>query len=428
MLPLGERVLNKLTHIVEQEMDGVGGQRIRMPSLVSTSLWETSKRLENASELFTLKDRKKAGFLLSPTHEEVVTSLVKDTVDSYKQLPLLLYQITTKFRDEVRPRFGLIRCREFLMKDMYSFHMSQPCLDSAYQNILHAYQRIFLRIGGPPVLQVRADTGDMGGALSHEFHYLSEIGDDHLLQCDVESSTVVNQEAALYVAYTAPASLVSFSNNGVDIVDFPKGRQVNPVVVQNTGQGQTLQGKDAVLVQAGDPCGEEGCGCKHQGRLKAHKGVEVAHIFDLGRKYSQLFKLKLAPPGDSPQEVFMGCYGIGLTRILAGVIEGEGGHDERGIVWPPSLSPFDAVVVLKEKTKEGDTVLEDVRRLFKDKDVLVDDRNNKRFGEKYAEALLMGVSRVVVYDTKKGSVEVVQRGKEDATKEVKSIDDFKVDF
>ncbi|XP_037083277.1 probable proline--tRNA ligase, mitochondrial isoform X2 [Pollicipes pollicipes] len=300
ILPLCQRVLDKMVSAVHQEMAAIGAGQLTMPTLVRDTLWKQTGRAEQmGAELMTVEDRSGHRFVLSPTHEEAVTQLVGAVSPvSSRQLPLRLYQVTAKFRDEKRARFGLLRCKEFLMKDLYTFDATEEAARASYREVVQAYTALFLRLGIPAV-RVRGDSGLMGGRLSHEFHVLAPVGEDRVLvQPECEQPD-------------CPAS-------------------VNLEVLRD--QRETAPGARAELCQA---CGRE---------LHDRTGIEVAHTFLLGQLYSEVFGACCSGPGEARVPLHMGCYGIGLSRLLAAVVEARSA-DGAGLSWPAQLAPYKLCVV-----------------------------------------------------------------------------------
>ena len=351
-LPTGKKVLHKVENIIREEMNNAGAQEILMPMVQPISLWEESgRRNQYGPELLIFQDRHKNEFCLGPTHEEVITDLCKNILTSYKQLPVTLYQIQTKFRDEIRPRFGVMRSREFVMKDAYSFDLNQEGLDLTYANIREAYLKIFNRFGLDYRL-VKADSGAIGGSDSEEFHVLADSGEDLLAFSD-KSDYAINAEL---------------------LVELQEDQDPN-----------SLEGKDS-------PDGK--------GKLKLKRGIEAGHIFKLGKKYSESFNLKVQ--GDKENIVpYMGCYGIGASRIVAAAIEQN--HDEKGIIWPNSLSPYEVVIVeANPKSKEDiKAKCEDIYNLLVGNglDVLWED-TDKRPGVKFADMELIGIPIMIIIGDK----------------------------
>ncbi len=351
-LPTGRKVLRKIEEIIRKEMDSSGAQEILMPMVQPTSLWEESGRIQQyGKELLVFQDRHERSFCLGPTHEEVITDLCRNVIKSHRELPMTLYQIQTKFRDEIRPRFGVMRSREFIMKDAYSFDLSSEGLDRSYQTMKEAYVNIFQNLGLDYRI-VKADSGAIGGSDSEEFHILADSGEDLLAFSD-SSDYAINAEVL------------------VELID-----EQDP---------NSLQGKPS-------PDGK--------GNLLLKKGIEVGHIFKLGKKYSESLKLRVqGDDGDIYPE--MGCYGIGASRIIAASIEQN--HDEKGIIWPKSLCPYEVVIVeANPKNKENikDTCKEVYELLASNNiDVLWDDRN-KRPGVKFTDMELIGIPIMIIIGDK----------------------------
>ena len=351
-LPTGKKVLHKVENIIREEMNSAGAQEILMPMVQPVSLWEESGRIEQyGKELLVFKDRHDNEFCLGPTHEEVITDLCKNILTSYKQLPITLYQIQTKFRDEIRPRFGVMRSREFVMKDAYSFDLDQESLDLTYENIRAAYLNIFNRFGLDYRL-VKADSGAIGGSDSEEFHVLADSGEDLLAFSD-KSDYAINAELL--------------------------------IELQEDQDPASLEGQDS-------PDGK--------GKLKLKRGIEAGHIFKLGTKYSESFNLKIQGDNESIMP-YMGCYGIGASRIVAAAIEQN--HDEKGIIWPNSLSPYEIVIVeANPKGKEDiKTKCEEIYNLLlaNGVDVLWED-TDKRPGVKFADMELIGIPVMIIIGEK----------------------------
>lgn len=350
-LPLGTRVLRKIERIVREEMDRAGAFEILMPALQPAELWKTTGRWDKyGKELFRLSDRSDRSFALGPTHEEVVTDLARGTLRSYRQLPVTLYQIQTKFRDEMRPRFGLMRGREFVMKDAYSFARSAKEGADCYARMQEAYFHIFARLG-LSVRMVEADTGNIGGSSSHEFMVLAPSGED----------TVVFCPSCVY------ASNVELAG---EVVRCP-------------------------LCQA---------------LLERTTAIEVGHVFDLGTRYSAPMEAGFLDPDGRETLYHMGCYGIGVSRLLAAAIEQS--HDGEGMIWPFSMAPWPVCVLLlggKDRAlkERGEHMAALLEKRFPDL-VLVDDRD-ARPGVKFADADLCGFPLQVILgekNLKEGRVEV----------------------
>ena len=363
-LPLGKKVLQKVEDIIRTEMNNSDAQEILMPMVQPASLWEESGRIDQyGQELLVFLDRHDNKFCLGPTHEEIITDLCKNLLTSYKQLPVTLYQIQTKFRDEIRPRFGVMRSREFIMKDAYSFDLNKEGLDQSYKIMKDAYIKIFNRLGLDYRI-VKADSGAIGGSDSEEFHVLADSGEDLLAFSDKSD-------------YAINAELLTELQEGQD--------------------PYSLEGKQS-------PDGK--------GNLKLKKGIEVGHIFKLGKKYSEILNLRIqGENGDINPE--MGCYGIGASRIVAAAIEQN--HDEKGIVWPKSLSPFQ-VALVEVNSKDNKNVkgkCSEIYQLLKDNNIetLWDDRD-KRPGVKFADMEVIGIPMTIIVGERTletGQIEIKKR-------------------
>lgn len=351
-LPTGKKVLRKVEEILRKEMDAAGAQEILMPMVQPQSLWEESGRIQHyGKELLVFEDRHGRGFCLGPTHEEVITDLCRNVIKSHRELPIILYQIQTKFRDEIRPRFGVMRSREFIMKDAYSFDLSADGMDKSYLTMKEAYINIFENLGLDYRI-VKADSGAIGGSDSEEFHVLADSGEDLLAFSD-SSDYAINAELL--------------------------------IELQDEQDPNSLKGKPS-------PDGK--------GNLLLKRGIEVGHIFKLGKKYSESLKLRVqGEDGDIYPE--MGCYGIGASRIIAASIEQN--HDEKGIIWPKSLCPYEVVIVEanpKNKENINNTCKEVYHLLISNGiDVLWDDRN-KRPGVKFTDMELIGVPIMIIIGDK----------------------------
>ena len=341
-LPIGYRVLKKIENIIREEMNAIGSAEILMPSVQPSELWEESGRWETYGlELLRLKDRHQRDYCLGPTFEEVITDLVRKDLNSYKQLPINMYQISSKFRDEIRPRFGIMRAREFIMKDAYSFHLNQECLDEWYENYKKAYNKIFTRLQLEYTM-VDADSGNIGGSKSNEFHVIADTGEDDLL---IDQDGIgVNYEIA------------KTKYNSDDI---------KKIINENN--------------------------------LVHKKGIEVGHIFKLGDKYSKAMNLSIADVESKICNIEMGCYGIGVSRIIAAAIEQN--HDDKGIVWPATIAPF-KIVIIEIDGHKNESVRLYSSELYeglssKGVEVILDDRNSK-LGNKLNDWELIGVPNIVI--------------------------------
>ena len=492
-LPLGLRVLRKVEAVVREEMDRAGGQEVSMPVVQPAELWHESGRWEQyGPELLRIHDRHDRDFCLGPTHEEVITELVRNEIKSYKQLPINLYQIQTKVRDEIRPRFGIMRSREFLMKDAYSFHSDQASLEATYDDMHQAYTTIFSRLGLDfrPVI---ADTGSIGGSGSHEFHVLAQSGEDDIAFSD-SSDYAANVEMAEALAPAEPrpdaaAELTEVATPGVktieDVAEFlalPVTSTVKTLVVEGEEDGQlvalVLRGdqqlnaikaeklagvasplsmaEEASVVKAcGAGFGSLGpvglslpvivdrgaaaladfcCGANRdgyhytgvnwerdtplariedirevvagdpspdgQGKLLIKRGIEVGHIFQLGCKYSEAMNARVLNENGKSIPMIMGCYGIGVSRVVAAAIEQN--HDDKGIIWPAAMAPFQLAIIPLNMQK-SEAVARCASELYEaclkaGMEVLLDDRN-ERPGVKFADMELIGIPhRVVIGD------------------------------
>jgi prolyl-tRNA synthetase len=341
-LPLGLKVLRKIENIVREEMDASGAQEVLMPMVQPKELWDETNRWEKMGpELLRIKDRHDRDFCLGPTHEEVITDLIRNNVKSYKELPLNIYQIQTKFRDEVRPRYGVMRGREFLMKDSYSFNIDESCLEETYLTMRNTYKKVLERMGLEYKI-VSADSGAIGGDASEEFHVLAETGEDTIAVGD-SSEYAINTELLL--------------KEGEDI--------------------KSLEGKPS-------PDGK--------GTIEIKKGIEVGHIFQLGKVYAEDMKANVLNNEGKASTLYMGCYGIGVSRLVAAAIEQN--NDDKGIIWPHSIAPFDINIIAIGYDKD-EKIAEASNNLYKELtemgyDVLLDDRKDG-YGTKIKDSELIGV-------------------------------------
>jgi prolyl-tRNA synthetase len=368
-LPLGLRVLRKVENIVRDEMDKSGAQEILMPAVQPAELWQESGRWDQyGPELLRFKDRHDREFCYGPTHEEIITHLIRNEIRSYKQLPVNLYQIQTKFRDEIRPRFGIMRGREFLMKDSYSFHLKQTSLDETYELMYETYTNIFNRLG-LKFRAVLADNGNIGGSRSHEFHVLAESGED----------------AIVYSTTGDYAANVEVFEDGV---------------------------------KAGDPSPDG------NGVLDIARGIEVGHIFQLGDKYAKAMGASVLDEDGKSTTLIMGCYGIGVSRLVAATIEQN--HDKNGIIWPEAIAPF-SVALLPMNMHKSQRLRDAAEDLYNKLqaagiDVLFDDRK-ERPGVMFANAELMGIPhRIVIGERGLDKSEVEYKGRLDENSQNISID------
>ena len=378
-LPLGLKVLRKVEEIVRSEMNKSGAQEVLMPMVQPKELWDETYRWEKmGKELLRIQDRHERDFCLGPTHEEVITDLIRNTIKSYKELPINTYQIQTKFRDEIRPRYGVMRSREFVMKDAYSFGVDEESLDKSYIEMRNTYKKILEKIGLEYKI-VKADSGAIGGDASEEFHVLAENGED-TIAISSDSEFAINTELLL--------------KDGEDIA--------------------SLEGKKA-------PDGN--------GTIQIKKGIEVGHIFKLGTVYSENMGATVQTTDGKSICLQMGCYGIGVSRIVAASIEQN--NDDKGIVWPAAIAPFDVNIIPigYEKNKE----IEDAsNKLYQELlnqgyDVLLDDRK-AGFGSKIKDSELVGIPINIILGNKfldDGSIELRTR---DGQESVSNIEDLKLLF
>ena len=374
-LPIGLKVLRKVENIVREEMDASGAQEVLMPMVQPKELWEETQRWEKMGpELLRIQDRHERDFCLGPTHEEVITDLIRNNVKSYKELPLNLYQIQTKFRDEVRPRYGVMRGREFLMKDSHSFNLDEDSLNESYVSMKEAYKKILDRLG----LQfkiVKADSGAIGGDASEEFHVLAENGEDTIAISD-SSDFAINTELLL--------------EEGEDI--------------------ESLQGKPS-------PDGE--------GIIEIKKGIEVGHIFQLGKVYTDAMKANVLDNEGKAQNLYMGCYGIGVSRLVAAAIEQN--NDDKGIIWPEAMTPFEVNIIAigfdkDEKIAKASTDLYS-KLSSMGYEVMLDDRKDG-YGTKMKDAELIGIPINVIIGKQylqNGEIELKHRDGQSSIGKVEDI-------
>jgi prolyl-tRNA synthetase len=491
--PFGLRTLRKVEQIIREEMDRAGALEVLMPAVQPAELWQESGRWEQyGPELLRLKDRHQRDFVIGPTHEEVITDLARRELKSYRQLPVNFYQIQIKFRDEIRPRFGVMRGREFIMKDAYSFHLDQTSLQEGYDLMRDAYVRMFTRMG-LEFRPVKADTGSIGGTASEEFQVLADSGEDAIAVSDGPDHYAANLELApaLPPSGSRPAANASMQKVATpgqkaieDVAAFlkvPTQRTLKLLMVEGSEGGvvalairgdhelnaikaQKLPGvanplrmasREAVLAATGCEPGFLGpvglkcplyadhaaltladfvCGANEvdhhltnvnwgrdlpeptaadlrnviegdpspggSGQLRIRRGIEVGHIFQLGRKYSEAMQATVLDEAGKPIVMYMGCYGIGVTRIVAAAIEQN--HDAAGIIWPEPIAPFTVVLVPLNaaKSEKVRTLSEQLYATLQQSgiDVLLDDRD-ARPGVKFADAELMGIPhRLVISD------------------------------
>lgn len=378
-LPLGLRVLRKIEAIVREEMDRAGAVELLMPTLQSADLWKESGRYDGyGKEMLRITDRHDREMLYGPTNEEMITDIFRRDVRSYKDLPMNLYHIQWKFRDEIRPRFGIMRGREFLMKDAYSFDIDEASARKSYYRMFIAYLRTFNRLG-LKAIPMAADTGPIGGELSHEFIILAETGESEVFY----HSDLVNMEV--------PGDDIDYQSD------------LLPIVSKRTDMyAATDDMHDAAAFEAQVP----------EDKRQSARGIEVGHIFYFGTKYSEAMNAVVAGPDGKPTAVHGGSYGIGVSRLLGGIIEAS--HDENGIIWPASVAPFDVGLInLKSGDEATDAACADIYAKLQAAgvDVLYDDRN-ERAGAKFSTMDLIGLPWQVVIGPrglKNGVVELKNR-------------------
>ena len=505
-LPLGLRVLGKVESVVREEMNRAGAQEVLLPAVQPAELWRESGRWDDyGPELLRFTDRHQRDFCFGPTHEEVITTLARSTIRSYRQLPINLYQVQTKFRDEIRPRFGVMRSREFIMKDAYSFDRDTQGMAESYQTMYDAYTRIFKRLG-LETQAVEADSGTIGGNFSHEFHVMADSGEDAIALCSPcdYAANVEKVDLARPVSSRAPPSEkmseVDTPNQHTisDLCDFlevnaektvktlvvqgasgtpialilrgdhelnsvkaefldevakplrmasaeaihnatgaspgsigPVGLKI-PMIVDHSAGVLTdficganrddvhltgvnwgrdlpeLTTQDIRQAVSGDPCPIDS-----KKEIQVRRGIEVGHVFQLGTKYSEALDATYLDANGRNQPLYMGCYGIGITRIVAAAIEQN--HDDNGIVWPPPLAPFD-VCIVPIGLKKSPKVAQVVEELYKELvdagfEVLLDDRE-ERPGVMFSEMDLIGIPHRIVVGERgltNGSVEYRNR-------------------
>lgn len=487
-MPLGVRVVKKVEAIVREEMNRAGALEVLMPAVQPSELWKESERWDQYGPLLLrMRDRHDREYCFGPTHEEVITDIARRDLQSYKQLPINYYQIQTKFRDEIRPRFGVMRAREFVMKDAYSFHVDQPSLEEGYRRMHEAYQAIFSRLG-LKFRVVEADSGEIGGSRSQEFHVLADSGEDAIAYSDIDNyASNVETAATLPPEETAPAPSAELQKVHTPSVrtiealcahlDVKPEQTLKTLIVAgtvgpvalvlrgdhtlNAVKAGKLSGIAAPLTMADANEVREVTGCEPgfagpvdlgipmyfdhatrtmtdfvaganeadmhftgvnfgrdlavpetvdirnvmegdpvpggKGRISIARGIEVGHIFQLGTKYSESMNATVQAPDGSDRAMAMGCYGIGVTRIVGAAIEQN--HDNRGIIWPEPLAPFDLVLVPINMHK-SERLREEAFRLYDELvslgiDVLFDDRD-ARPGVKFADAELIGIPHRLV--------------------------------
>ncbi|MDO4699357.1 MAG: proline--tRNA ligase [Moraxella sp.] len=533
-MPMGLRVLKRVEKIVREEMERIGAQELLMSVVQPAELWQESGRWEDyGAELLRFKDRHDRDFVLGPTHEEVITDIARNELNSYKQLPVCYYQIQTKFRDEIRPRFGIMRAREFTMKDAYSFHIDQASLGDTYRDMYEAYSRIFSRLG-LNFRAVEADTGSIGGFASHEFHVLADSGEDDIAfsdssdyaanvelaeaictdtrptptqtRTDVDTPNMptceqVAEHLGISLAQTVKTLIVKGSYSK-DTPDMPKlvalvlrgdhtlnelkaeklpeiKAPLEMATEEQMAQAGLIKGyisvdlaqynipviadrsaavladfvsganamdkhstgmnweKDAVYTKVadirnvvdGDPSPDG------KGTLHIKRGIEVGHIFQLGDKYSKALGCTVLGKDGKPSVLMMGCYGIGVSRIIAAALEQN--HDDKGILWADTPDPTDniapfsvAVVPMKSKDGSAEAKADELYELLKNKgvNVLLDDRD-ERAGVKFADLELIGIPHRIVVSERNladDKYEYAKRGSDD--KELLSLDELLAKF
>ena len=378
-LPIGLKVLRKVENIVREEMDASGAQEVLMPMVQPKELWEETQRWEKMGpELLRIQDRHKRDFCLGPTHEEVITDLIRNNMKSYKELPLNLYQIQTKFRDEVRPRYGVMRGREFLMKDSYSFNLDEKSLNESYLTMKETYKKILDRLGLKFKI-VKADSGAIGGDASEEFHVLAENGEDTIAVSD-SSDFAINTELLL-----------------------EEGENLD-----------SLQGKPS-------PDGK--------GVIQIKKGIEVGHIFQLGKVYTDAMKANVLDNEGKSKSLFMGCYGIGVSRLVAAAIEQN--NDEKGIIWPEAMAPFEVNIVAigfdkDEKIAKAATDLYH-ELLSMGYEVMLDDRKDG-YGIKMKDAELIGIPVNIIIGKQYLQNNEIELKHRDGQSSIGKVEDIKTIF
>ena len=490
--PLGLRVLRKVENIVREEMNRAGALEVLMPCVQPSELWKESERWEDyGPELLRFTDRGDREFCFGPTHEEIITDFVRNEITSYKQLPINYYQIQTKFRDEVRPRFGVMRSREFIMKDAYSFHQDQASLQETYDAMYVAYQKIFTRLG-LDFRPVEADNGSIGGNASHEFHVLASSGEDDIAFSDTSDYAANIEKAATLpskkVRADATETMEIFETPGLrtisaleEAMKVPATKQIKILLVKGDDETTvalllrgdhtlneikaekidgivsplTFANEETIVSLTGSKPGSLGpvgmelriiadyataplsdfvCGANKeghhlrgvnwvrdlpepeftdirnvvagdpspdgQGHLEIRRGIEVGHIFQLGTKYSETMNAKVLDENGKSQLVTMGCYGVGISRIVASAIEQN--NDEKGIIWPAAMAPYQVAIapLNYHKSEEVRHTANDLYQSLVDAgyEVLLDDRNI-RPGAMFADLELIGIPhRIVVSD------------------------------
>lgn len=380
-LPLGLRVLEKIQHIICQEQDRIGCHRVLMPTIQPAELWKKSGRYEDyGKEMLRITDRHDREMLYGPTNEEVITDIVHQYVKSYRQLPLNLYQIQWKFRDEVRPRFGVMRGREFLMKDGYSFDLDYTSAKKTYEGIFEAYLRTFHRMG-LTAIPVSADSGAIGGDMSHEFQIVAPTGE----------STIYYDTA------------------------FEK----------LSAQEMTFANVSVLYAAADEKHDAAACPVRSE-NLKTARGIEIGHIFYFGTKYSEPLGAQVTGPEGTTITLEMGSYGIGVSRLVGAIIEAS--HDDQGIIWPEAVAPFlVGLINLKAGDKKANTIAESLYHAINSEgiDVLYDDREQERAGTKFANMDLIGLPWQVIIGNKTVDTGIVElKNRKTGLREELSINDI----
>ena len=444
-LPLGKKILDKVRAVVKEELDNAGCQEVSLSFVTPASLWQESGRLDKyGKELLRFKDRKNNDFILGPTHEEMMVNLVRQTVKSYKQLPLNVYQINLKFRDEIRPRFGLMRGREFLMKDAYSFHASTEDMQREFALMEETYKKIFTRLG-LAFRVVEADSGAIGGSGSKEFMVLADSGEDTIVVCsaceyganieaavskpksyDADTEIKVITMKALYdegetkiVHFALPASIelqdVKACNavGANDLVECEESDAIKMLVVDSALEGlDKFNAEEKSYADISAVC--EGDSCVHCGEALTYtKGIEAGHIFQLGTQYSEPLGANFLDENGKSVPMVMGTYGIGVSRLLAGIIEQN--HDDKGCIWTKESAPFELEIIIANAKNEAQSTLGEnlYRKLgtVRHMDVLLDDRTKERFGPKMKDFELLGIPYALVIGKglSEGKVELIDR-------------------
>jgi len=378
-LPLGLRALRKIENIVREEMNASGAQEVLMPMVKPRELWEETQRWKKMGpELLRIQDRHDRDFCLGPTHEEVITDLIRSNIQSYKELPLNIYQIQTKFRDEVRPRYGVMRGREFLMKDSYSFNINEDSLEESYLLMKETYKKIIERLGLKYKI-VKADSGAIGGDASEEFHILAENGEDTIAVSD-SSEFAINTELLL--------------KEGEDL--------------------SSLQGKPS-------PDGK--------GLIEIQKGIEVGHIFQLGKIYTDAMNANVLDHKGKTQHLHMGCYGIGVSRLVAAAIEQN--NDDKGIIWPEAIAPYQVNIVAIGFDKDN-KIAKVSMDLYHEisamgYEVMLDDRKDG-YGTKMKDAELIGIPMNIIVGKKYLEAKEIELKHRDGQSSIGNVEDIKMIF